>query len=502
MPEPTLPEEPTNEPDNTSTNEATDQPVSATEPDHSAELRRGVLRMVPVFLRYLRSRLSLEEDNADPDETIEYIRKGVEFKGTNVWILVFAILIASIGLNMNSPAVVIGAMLISPLMGPIMGVGMGVGINDFELIKKSAYNLGLMVGISVITSMLYFYLTPFNEAQSELLSRTQPTIWDVMIGLFGGLAGIVAGSRKEKSNAIPGVAIATALMPPLCTAGFGLATGNLAYFFGAFYLFTINSVFISLSTFMIVRFLRYPTKAFVSKARETQVKRWIGALIIVITLPSAYIAFNLVRESVIEREAMTFVNENFLFDQCQVISKSVSHDGEHPVIEVALLGEPISDETLDNIKAKMKLNERLALAELIVRQGPIQEAGLDRETVELMNQRMRSGIIEDLYKRNEEVLQSKDEQIEVLQNEVLRYKSMEMPVSDISNELRSQHPAVTGFSLMQTPIVSMDSLKVDTVTLAVVSFPRTPSSKEKKRLEQWLKARTKADSLKVLIELP
>ncbi|MDA7837023.1 TIGR00341 family protein [Salibacteraceae bacterium] len=261
-----------------------------------SEPRINLRRIIKELAVFLRHRLSLEDDNADPADTIEYIKKGVEFKGTNIWILIFAILIASIGLNMNSAAVIIGAMLISPLMGPIMGLGMGVGTNDFALIKKAAKNLGIMVGISVITSTIYFFLTPLSDAQSELLARTTPTIWDVMIALFGGLAGIVAGSRREKSNAIPGVAIATALMPPLCTAGYGIATGNLAYFAGAFYLFTINSVFISLSTIIIVRFLRYPTKSFVDTIREKRVKRWIAIIVVLVTLPSFWIAFNLVKK--------------------------------------------------------------------------------------------------------------------------------------------------------------------------------------------------------------
>ena len=188
-----------------------------------------------------------EEGKEDEMETIDYISKNVEFKGANLWILIFAILVASVGLNVNSTAVIIGAMLISPLMGPIMGVGLAAGINDFELLKKSLKNLGIAIAISIITSTIYFSFTPLNDAQSELLARTEPSIWDVLIALFGGLAGIVAGSRKEKSNAIPGVAIATALMPPLCTAGYGLATGNVYYFFGAFYLFFINSVFSSSS---------------------------------------------------------------------------------------------------------------------------------------------------------------------------------------------------------------------------------------------------------------
>lgn len=463
--------------------------------------RVGLSRSIKELLVFMRQRTSLDEDKADPQETIDYIKKGIEFRGTNVWILVFAILVASIGLNMNSAAVIIGAMLISPLMGPIMGVGMGVGINDFDLIKRSGKNLGLMVGISVITSTIYFFLSPLSDAQSELLARTTPTIWDVLIALFGGLAGIVAGSRKEKSNAIPGVAIATALMPPLCTAGYGLATGNIAYFLGAFYLFTINSVFISLSTMIIVRFLRYPTKDFVDEARERRVKRWIAAFVIVVILPSLYIAYNLVRETVFQREAGVFVTENFIFDQAQVISKNIIVEGDEKRIEVALIGQPISAETIGLLEKKLKQNDRLEDAVLIVRQGPINDAGLDMETVQLMNQSMKTGIIEDLYKRNEEVLQSKDEQIKILQKEIYKMKARELPIGDISAELKAQHTGVTEFTLMRNPIVNMDSLKVDTVTFAYVRFKKRPTQSETDRLESWLKARCKADLLRLVVQV-
>lgn len=464
-------------------------------PDRPPINPRRLIKMILVFLRH---RLSLDEDNADPQETVDYIRKGVEFKGTNIWILIFAILIASIGLNMNSAAVIIGAMLISPLMGPIMGLGMGVGIFDFGLIKKSAINLGLMVAISVITSAIYFFLSPISDAQSELLARTQPTIWDVLIGLFGGLAGIVAGSRKEKSNAVPGVAIATALMPPLCTAGFGLATGNMAYFFGAFYLFTINSVFISFSTIIIVRFLRYPQVSFLDPARERQVRRGIAALVIIITLPATYIAFQLVQNSVFEREAIVFVNEHFHFDQCQVISKTATRDGDVKKIEVALIGEPLEAHIIESIRTKMEENKRLMGAQLIVRQGALRDEGLDMETVELMNQNLKTGIIEDLYKRNEEVLQSKDEHITLLEDELYKIRSRELPIADISKELKAQHELVEEFSLTVNPIVSMDSLRMDTVTFAYVSFKKRPTRSELKRLESWLQARTQADSLKLV----
>ena len=221
-------------------------------------------RRTLVFLRNIRDFLfhifNLEEGKADDDTVIEDIKRGVSFRGTNLWILICAIFIASIGLNMNSAAVVIGAMLISPLMGPIMGVGLGIGIFDLQLIRRALLNLGTAVFISVLTSTIYFLITPLDDAQTEILARTTPTLWDVLIALFGGFAGIIASSRQDKSNAIPGVAIATALMPPLCTAGYGIATGQWAFFMGAFYLFSINSVFITFSTVLIVKFLRYRPK--------------------------------------------------------------------------------------------------------------------------------------------------------------------------------------------------------------------------------------------------
>lgn len=224
---------------------------------------------------FFKDIFTLEEDKVNEEEVVESIIKGVEFRGTNLWILIFSILIASIGLNVNSTAVIIGAMLISPLMGPIMGVGLGIGINDFELIKKSLKNLFIAVVISIFVSTFYFYITPLKDAQSEILARTTPAIWDVFIAFFGGLAGIVAGSRKDKSNVIPGVAIATALMPPLCTASYGIANLNLTYFAGAFYLFFINSVFISFATFLIVRVLKFKKKVFLNIQAEKKVKHSI-----------------------------------------------------------------------------------------------------------------------------------------------------------------------------------------------------------------------------------
>ena len=245
---------------------------------------------------FLKDYLDLRKDKDNELETVDSIRKGVEFKGANLWILIFAIFMASLGLNVNSTAVIIGAMLISPLMGPIMGVGLSVGLNDFELMKRSLKSFLITTLFSVTTATIFFLVSPVAEGQSELLARTSPTIYDVFIALMGGLAGVTALSTKEKGNVIPGVAIATALMPPLCTAGYGLATGNLIYFLGAFYLYFINSVFISLATFLGVRVMHFQRKEFVDKNREKKVRKYIVLIAILTMCPAVYLTVGIVQD--------------------------------------------------------------------------------------------------------------------------------------------------------------------------------------------------------------
>ena len=277
------------------------------------------------FKRFLTYRFSLNADSADETEVYKSIKKNVEFKGANLWTLIFAIFIASIGLNVNSTAVIIGAMLISPLMGPIMGVGLGIGINDFELVKKAARNLAIATVIGIATSSLYFYITPLHDASSEILARTSPSIWDVFIAALGGLAGIIAVTRTEKGNVIPGVAIATALMPPLCTAGFGIATGNFYFFMGALYLYFINSVFICLGTYAIVRYMKFHKKEFEDKAYERKVRRYILIIIIVTVTPSIYLAYLIVDRSIFETNAQVFIQNEINFNDTQVISKNFKY---------------------------------------------------------------------------------------------------------------------------------------------------------------------------------
>ena len=279
-----------------------------------------------VLKNFFRNYLSLNRSREDESATVESIRNGVEFKGINLWVLIFATFIASMGLNVNSTAVIIGAMLISPLMGPIMGVGLSIGISDFELMKRSLKSYLIATLFSVVTATLYFTFTPLNEVQSELLARTSPTIYDVFIALVGGLAGIVALSTKEKGNVIPGVAIATALMPPLCTAGFGLATGNLLYFLGAFYLYFINSVFISLATYIGVRMMHFQHKQFVDKAREKLVKRYIVWVTIATMCPAIYLTYGIVRETLYNTTAKNFISSELSFPETQILSREISYN--------------------------------------------------------------------------------------------------------------------------------------------------------------------------------
>ena len=298
-------------------------------------------------------------DKENEKDTIQQISNSVAFHGANLWVLIFAILIASLGLNVNSTAVIIGAMLISPLMGPIIGMGLAVGITDLELLKRSARHYLVATVISVITAMLYFIITPLTEAQSELLARTSPTLYDVLIALAGGAAGILALSTKGKGNVLPGVAIATALMPPLCTAGYGLAVGNLSFFFGAFYLYFINTVFIALTTFLGVRMLRFKRKAAIDEARLAVVNRYIIGAVVLTMLPATYMTVNIVRESVKENAILRFVKNEFEAKGAQIISHKV--DDENNSLNIITVGKRLTD---SDIELAQKAMDTYQLADL------------------------------------------------------------------------------------------------------------------------------------------
>lgn len=456
------------------------------EPKKSKVKRSGLIRM----LIYLRQRFDLEEGKEDELETIEYISKNVEFKGANLWILIFAIFVASVGLNVNSTAVIIGAMLISPLMGPIMGIGLAAGINDFDLLKKSFRNLMVAVFIAILTSTIYFSITPIYGAESELLARTEPTVWDVLIALFGGLAGIVAGSRKEKSNAIPGVAIATALMPPLCTAGYGLATGNLLYFFGAFYLFFINSVFISLSTYLIVRFMGYPKKQFLDAKREKRVQTYITVFTILTLIPSVYLAYGIVKKTIWNEQARQFVAVEMQFPKTQVLNSNFEYTNGSRLIEVSLIGEMLSVEEIEILKNKM-VSLGMTATELVINQS-----GSNGTDINVL----RNDILKDLYERNEGLIIDKDRKIALLERELSEDAQIRNLSNEVAREAKINHPNLKKFSLGRSIFTDLDKNETDTLISAYASFQPQPPRSEIKKLQEWLKIRTKSDTVALIID--
>jgi len=281
-------------------------------------------------------------DHIDTEDAAQRIKSGIWFRGPNVWILAFSIVIASAGLNVNSTAVIIGAMLISPLMGPIIGLGLALGTNDVDLLKLAAKNLLVMVVISLIASTLFFLLSPLELINpTELQARTRPTIYDVLIALFGGLAGILENSRKERGTVIAGVAIATALMPPLCTAGYGLSSFHFKFFFGAMYLFVINTVFITLATYVMVKYLRFKAVSGLDPAVAKKRRNTISALIAIVVIPSIISAIGMIQDNNFERNVEAFVQENRLVSRSYIYDYRIYNDHGRKV-EFSLTGEPMS----------------------------------------------------------------------------------------------------------------------------------------------------------------
>lgn len=448
----------------------------------------SLLRQIKIFLT---RHFDLRQEKEDEQETIESLKKGVEFRGTNLWVLIFAIFLASLGLNTNSTAVIIGAMLISPLMGPIMGFGLGLGITDFELVKRSLRNYLTATVFSVVTATIYFLISPISEAQSELLARTSPTIYDVLIAFFGGLAGIVAGSTKSKGNVIPGVAIATALMPPLCTAGFGLATGNLSYFFGAFYLYFINTVFISLSTYIVVRVLKYPNKEILDKKRELIVRRYMMIIVTCTIIPSLYLTYRVFKDTLFDQQVRSFVNKELDFPNTQILSRTVAVDtAGHKALSVVLLGDEVPDVMIEAARARMT-DYGLGGIGLNVQQG----FGTDVDINEL-----KSVLMKDLYNNNEELVRAQAAQIDSLKHTVDRYRRASHLALSLTPELRVLYPQVERLACTPTIIANTVENKPDTVLLVYVKAKKALTPDEQRKLSQWMAARTQEKNIKLIID--
>ena len=377
-------------------------------------------------------------------------------------------------------------MLVSPLMGPIMGVGLGLGIYDFELIKKSLKNLLIAVIISIFVSTIYFIITPLKDAQSEILSRTTPAIWDVFIAFFGGLAGIVAGSRKDKSNAIPGVAIATALMPPLCTAGYGIATFNFSFFAGAFYLFFINSIFISFSTFIVVRLLKYKRKIFLDKKRETTVKKYIMLILFLTILPSSYSAKLMVDKIYFETKAVNFVKNEITNKNLQVIEKKINFKAKK--IEIFYLGNTLSK--ANEIFLFNKLKEyHLNNTSIELRQIFDIEKGVTRNM-----QNVKEAVIEELYSKNRDTLEVKNKEISLLNQKISEYEKKALLPSSLSDELKVFYPELTDF----------DILAGSNKFILLLNQKNSLTKKDESRIKNWIsnKSGLSDDNVLIIKKLP
>lgn len=438
------------------------------------------MKRVTSLFRYY---FNLDSDKESEQAVITSIIRNISFRGSNLWTLVFAVIIASVGLNVNSTAVIIGAMLISPLMGPIMGVGLGIGISEFELVRRGLKNLLIAVVFSIATSTLYFFVTPLHTVTSELQARTTPTIWDVFIAFAGGLAGIVGATRKERGNVIPGVAIATALMPPLCTAGFGIATGRWYYFLGALYLFFINSVFICIATVLILRFMHFHRHVIDDEVTKKRVNRYLLIIVIITVMPSIWLAYRIVQKAVFENAAEHFVRREMRFANTQVVSKSFVLDGDRPRIETLLIGEILDSTVLDTLQSHLK-NYNLGNAELVVRQGMDARKEIDFSQI-------KASILDEVL-RNEDTMST----------EALYAAEPKSSLPDLRAELKALFPQIDAYSLSRTNLVHTDSIaRADSVLLFVVDSHTTIRNPDKQRMEAWLKTRLSADSILTIYRL-
>ncbi len=436
------------------------------------------------FKKFFHINITEEEQQ----QTIESIVSGIQFKGMTLWVLIFAIFIASLGLNVNSTAVIIGAMLISPLMGPIIGMGLAIGITDFDLLKRSLKNFGVATGISVLTATIYFTVTPLTEAQSELLARTSPNIYDVLIALFGGMAGIVAICAKEKGNVLPGVAIATALMPPLCTAGYGIATGQWMYFFGAFYLYFINTVFITVATFIGVRMMKFPYKTYIDKKRGSILKRYIYIIVIATIIPSVVMTYSIVKESFYKSQAQLFINNELDFKNTQVIQKGISYKDRE--IKVVLIGEELTQETIATAERRME-NYKLKGTVLKVIQG------INNNSIDISS--IKTVVMKDLYEKSEQTIEEQRIQIEQMEKDIEQNQRFDKLTVELSREVATLFPDIKSLTLNRTVrCYTTDSIQPDTLCLATISSDKPLKEEETMKLRNWLMKRTKESKLEIL----
>ncbi|MCD8301469.1 MAG: DUF389 domain-containing protein [Prevotellaceae bacterium] len=431
----------------------------------------------------------LADDLCAREEAIESIEKNATFRGASVWILIFAIFIASLGLNVNSTAVIIGAMLVSPLMGPIIGMGLAVGINDFGLLSRALRNYLVATVVAVLTATVYFLVSPLQDTGSELLARTSPTLYDVLIAFMGGAAGILALCVREKGNVLPGVAIATALMPPLCTAGFGLAQGNMGYFLGAFFLYFINTVFIALATLLGVKLMKLPSRKYIDAARKKLVHRSLVLVVVATMIPAAIMTWSIVKKSYFDNQVQTFVRQQLNWEGTQVLTQDVGADS---TLRVVVVGRTVSEANIEAANKAITAYPLLRGYSVKVLQG--------NESDSLMALRGIITNVSEVQKKSHELIRKEAEENERLTEQIRDYERWENKAREMAPDARLFFPSVTSLSLSSTLQVSTqpDAEPLRLTTAIVTVEAGSLAEAEKEKMEQWLRQRSGADSLQIV----
>ena len=441
------------------------------------------------IVNYFSGYFNLSSYMLPQDEGEQAIRDGVSFRGPNIVILVLAILIASLGLNTNSTAVIIGAMLISPLMGPIIGIGLGVGVCDFSLIKQALRNLIMAATFSVVASTIYFLISPVSEGHSELLARTSPTIYDVLIGFVGGFAGILAIGSTAKGNVIPGVAIATALMPPLCTAGYGLATWQMNYFFGAAYLFIINSIYIAFSTFIGVKLMKYRTVAEASSQRARKVRRIVYTLAVLTMLPSIWLTWRMFRQTKFDMDASRFVAAECVFPDTQVLSEKTSVKNGERTLTITLIGQPLASDSLRLALTSRLPDYGLEGTKLIILQG----------SNVIHNNTVDSEGLRDVYAITKSTIVAQQQQLDSIRQALSHERTMNAIGAEIAPELKVLFPEVKDIAVSTGVFASVANPgEADTVNLALVNFNTPMTAAQRDKFSKYLRARLDMKSIRIV----
>lgn len=454
-------------------------------------------RLQQILAEQFRQMWRLNDDAAPEEEVICGIEAGVQFRGAKLWILIFAIFTASLGLNTNSTAVIIGAMLISPLMGPILGIGLGVGINDFDLLKRSWKNFLIATLVSVLTATCYFLITPMAEAKSELLARTSPTIYDVLIALMGGLAGIIAlGSRTQRmGNVIPGVAIATALMPPLCTVGFGLATANWSFAAGALYLYIINSIFIALATFIGAAFImRFQKRRLVDKAREHKVKRIVTTLAIVTLTPALILTVGMVQESWFNRHVNDFVHQELHFPRTAIVSRHTSFDTRS--FDVVLIGAEVDSTLIAQARERLPLYGLEGVSMQVMQATDGLEDGRTQEEI--------LAYTENELEQSELLLAQQQLHINELEHSLRPYQEAEALAPALLDELMTLFPQVQSLTIAHGTKAANDSTSTQSpvsLSLYLIDVENALTKADSEKIEAWIKKRTGDEGAVVIFDI-